>query len=216
MNLASQHDSRVSLRARFRTATREAILDAAADLLGAEGAAQTRMEDIASRAGVAVGTVYNYFRDRTALVSALLETRTAALIDALDSTPDRRKARGAGVPLEQFAIELEHFVHTLMAHIEANRVLLGLLIEDERQRGVDAESTARRTAMRAQVLERGTRLVERGIRAKAIRKENPGVYAALLLGMIKGAAHSALSTPNAMSTNWTSAIVDLFLRGAER
>lgn len=216
MNLASPHDSKVSLRTRFRTATREAILDAAADLLGAEGAAQTRMEDIASRAGVAVGTVYNYFKDRTALVSALLETRTASLIEALDTPPERRKPRTAEASRDPFQLELEHFIDTLMAHIEANRVLLALLIEDERQRGVDADSASRRSAMRAQVLERGTRLVEKGIKTKALRKEEPAVYAALLLGMVKGAAHAAVSSPKTASTAWAASIVHLFLHGASR
>lgn len=216
MNLASSRDTRVSLRTRFRTATREAILDAAADLLGAEGAGQTRMEDIASRAGVAVGTVYNYFQDRTALVSALLQTRTASLIEALDAPPERRKPRQAGTPLEQFQLDLEHFIDTLMAHIEANRVLLALLIEDERQRGVDAESAARRAAMRAQVLERGTHLMEKGIKAKALRKEDAAVYSALLLGMVKGAAHASLNSPRTTSTVWAASIVHLFLRGASR
>lgn len=216
MNLASQHDSRVSLRTRFRTVTREAILDAAADLLGAEGAAQTRMEDIASRAGVAVGTVYNYFKDRTALVSALLETRTTSLIDALDASPDRRKTRNAAAAGGAFHQELEHFIYTLMAHIEVNRVLLALLIEDERQRGVDAESAARRAAMRAQVLERGARLVEKGIKAKALRKEESAVYSALLLGMVKGAAHAALNGPKTASAEWAASIVKLFLHGASR
>ncbi len=216
MKIASSGDSRVSLRARFRTATREAILDAAADLLGAEGAGQTRMEDIAARAGVAVGTVYNYFQDRTALVSALLQTRTASLIDALDAPPGHRSARPAAGALEQFQPELEHFVYTLMAHIEANRVLLALLIEDERQRGVDAESAARRAAMRAQVLERGRQLVEKGIRAKALRTDDAAAYSAMLLGMVRGAAHSALSGPKTASTEWAAAIVRLFLHGASR
>jgi hypothetical protein len=50
MNLDSSSDDKVSLRAKFRHATREAILNAAAGILGSDSAAQARMEDIAARA----------------------------------------------------------------------------------------------------------------------------------------------------------------------
>lgn len=110
MNLDSLSDSRVTLRTRIRTATREAILGAAAELLGRDSASQTRMEDIAARAGVAVGTVYNYFEDRTALVSALLETRTTTLLETLGEIAGgmtaKRTANAKASPADEFAQDL--------------------------------------------------------------------------------------------------------------
>src|SRR3954470_20293157 len=98
MNLDSSSDERVSLREKFRRATREAILNAAAGILGDDSGAQARMEDIAARAGVAVGTVYNYFEDRRALVTALLETRTKTLLDVLDAAAAPVRARTRTAP----------------------------------------------------------------------------------------------------------------------
>lgn len=218
MNLDSSSDSRVSLRAKFRTATREAILDAAADIMGSGDAAQARMEDIAARAGVAVGTVYNYFEDRRALVSALLETRKQTLMEALDAPlkPAVRARRTAGAAREAFEAELTHFVAAVAAHIDANRFLLNLLLEDERSRGIDAQAASRRRTVQAELLTRAERLMEKGIRSRALRKDDAALYAALLVGMVRGIAISALTLQNEFSAGATASIVRVFMTGAAR
>jgi|KBSMisStaDraftv2_1062788.scaffolds.fasta_scaffold35881_2 AcrR family transcriptional regulator len=221
MNLDSSSDDRVSLRAKFRHATREAILEAAAGILGSDSAAQARMEDIAARAGVAVGTVYNYFEDRRALVTALLETRTRVLLDALDdaAAPVRGGKRAAGASTTAggaFEAELAGFVSAVAAHFDANRFLLNVLLEEERSRGIDAKSASRRRTVSGQVLSRAERLMEKGIRVRALRKDDPAMYAALLVGMVRGVALSALSRQLTFSTDGTASIVRVFMSGASR
>ncbi|MFL1426409.1 MULTISPECIES: TetR/AcrR family transcriptional regulator [unclassified Nocardiopsis] len=56
------------------TRSREAILAAAADLFYADGYANTSIEGIAARAGVAKRTVYNVFADKESLFRSLLAT----------------------------------------------------------------------------------------------------------------------------------------------
>ncbi|MEO8452528.1 MAG: TetR/AcrR family transcriptional regulator [Gemmatimonadota bacterium] len=51
----------------------EEIRDAALHLFGERGFAATKIEDIAEKARVTVGTVYRYFRDKEALLGALIE-----------------------------------------------------------------------------------------------------------------------------------------------
>ncbi|MEV6333929.1 TetR/AcrR family transcriptional regulator [Nocardia vinacea] len=53
-------------------ATREHILDAAAQLFGERGIANTSTNRIAAEAGVSIGTVYRYFADRSVIVEELL------------------------------------------------------------------------------------------------------------------------------------------------
>ncbi|GAB2724868.1 TetR/AcrR family transcriptional regulator [Nocardia thraciensis] len=53
-------------------ATREHILDTAAQLFGERGIANTSTNRIAAEAGVSVGTVYRYFSDRSVIVEELL------------------------------------------------------------------------------------------------------------------------------------------------
>ncbi|MFI7000226.1 TetR/AcrR family transcriptional regulator [Nocardia sp. NPDC050175] len=53
-------------------ATREHILDTAAQLFGERGIANTSTNRIATAAGVSIGTVYRYFADRSVMVEELL------------------------------------------------------------------------------------------------------------------------------------------------
>lgn len=57
-------------RARQKATHHEAILDAAERILGHRHPAEVAVDEIAAEAGVAKGTVYNYFADKVSLVEA--------------------------------------------------------------------------------------------------------------------------------------------------
>ncbi len=57
----------------------DAILTATAQILRAEGSAATTTNKIAVRAGVSVGSLYQYFPNKTALYTALAERHVATL-----------------------------------------------------------------------------------------------------------------------------------------
>lgn len=219
MNLDSSTDSKVSLRAKFRTATREAILEAAAGLLSTDGGAQTRMEDIAARAGIAVGTLYNYFEDRKTLVSALLESRTRALLDELDGGHSAARKVGpsssAAKPEDQFLAELTHFGEALSRHVETNRFLFSLLHDEVGQRGMDAKAANRKQTILGELLERAERVMDRGMKSKVLKKADPAVYAAMFIGMMRGIALSSLMTRRPLGGRGVD-VVELFMRGAGR
>jgi AcrR family transcriptional regulator len=63
----------------------EAILGAAVDLLSSHGYARTSTNQIAERAGVSVGSLYQYFPNKDAIVTALFE-RHARDIDQIVET----------------------------------------------------------------------------------------------------------------------------------
>ena len=206
MKTDSLSESSLILRQQFKTATRDAILDAAASAFARDSAAHVRMEDIAARAGIAVGTLYNYFHDRSALVGALLELRTRALLDSLD----------AAVNVDvSFRERLRRFVQALADHFEANRPLLSVLLEEERSHGHDARTASRRHSVLWEVLARAKRLLAEGVRAGALREGDPMVYAALLVGMVRGMVSSAL-TGHARLGDAAPEIVSVFLKGAAR
>jgi len=217
MNLASSSEPRLKLRERLRGATRDAILEAAAAVFSAGGAAQTRMEDIAASAGVAVGTVYNYFEDRTALVNTLLEARRRDMFEALDAAVSPTTvAATADRTNRGFEAELERFVAPLARHFDANRALLSVLLDEELHRGIDAKVASRRHTIQQEVLDRAERLMAKGIRSHALQKGDPAVYAALLVGMIRGVATSALDRPDARFPDSAREIVRVFMKGASR
>ena len=68
-------------------ATREKLYVAAISLFGKHGIDQVTVDEIASVAGVAKGTVYYNFRGKDALVGALIEDRIARLVTQVNEAP---------------------------------------------------------------------------------------------------------------------------------
>jgi AcrR family transcriptional regulator len=56
------------------------ILEAALDLFTEKGFAATRLEDVASRAGLSKAAIYLYFKDKTTLLTALVQAMVGANI----------------------------------------------------------------------------------------------------------------------------------------
>ena len=68
-----------------REARLQAILDAALDVFGQKGFAETRLEDVAARAGIGKGTIYLYVSSKQALFEALVRSGIAAPIEKLEA-----------------------------------------------------------------------------------------------------------------------------------
>jgi AcrR family transcriptional regulator len=81
------------IRQKKRARTEAAILRAAASLITRKGFEHTSIEDIAGRAEVGVGTVYNYFGSKNALLLALMQRDTEDLLkggEAVLAQPPRK------------------------------------------------------------------------------------------------------------------------------
>ena len=208
----SSSEAKVKLRDQFRSATRDALLDAAAAAFERNGPANVRMEDVAAAAGVAVGTVYNYFSDRAELVRAVMESRTRGLLADLDAVLRDDGGKGA----DEFPRQLTRFVEAIGQHLDANRVLLTAMIDEQHERGIDAKAMSRRQTKLSQILERAEALMASGIRARTLAKNDPAIYAALLIGMIRGLALSTLSKRGDLMAGHVDEVVNLFLKGAAR
>ncbi|MFI5614129.1 TetR family transcriptional regulator C-terminal domain-containing protein [Amycolatopsis sp. NPDC051903] len=61
--------------------TRQRIVAAAAQVMFENGVSSTTVEDVRARAGVSNSQVYHYFADKTALVRAVIEHQTDAVIE---------------------------------------------------------------------------------------------------------------------------------------
>ncbi|BDU00914.1 TetR/AcrR family transcriptional regulator [Nocardia sputorum] len=92
---------------------REKLLAAAADVFTEQGL-EGSLEEIARRAGVSIGTLYNHFPTRDALIDALLPPRLAAV--------DEIAARAAAEPDAWTAFT--GFVEDLLVRLTADRGLL--------------------------------------------------------------------------------------------
>lgn len=85
------------MRQRAREAAATALLEAAEEVAAARGLEATSIAAIAERAGVAVGTLYNYFPDRDALLAALFKLRRDALLPRLAAAAEA----AAPLPFEE-------------------------------------------------------------------------------------------------------------------
>lgn len=111
---------------RIRAETRRAqILAGAADAFAATGFHRTKMRDVAARAGLAEGTIYNYFGGKDDLLLALL--------DAVNETEERPAAFADAVEVPVDAFVREYVAHRLDAiepHLGVLRALLSELLVD--------------------------------------------------------------------------------------
>jgi AcrR family transcriptional regulator len=69
-------------------ATVEAMLTAAGEAFAREGFARANVNHIAARAGVSVGSLYQYYPSKEALLVALIERHTEARLTALEAALD--------------------------------------------------------------------------------------------------------------------------------
>lgn len=74
-------------------ATTEAILDAAAHILGERGWAATTTNAVAERAGVSIGSLYQYFPNKLALVEAVRQRHFDEVLAVLRSATDGTTSR---------------------------------------------------------------------------------------------------------------------------
>jgi AcrR family transcriptional regulator len=205
MNPDSVSEKNVRLRQRQRREVRAAILAAAEQVFADEGAARARMEPIAARAGVAVGTLYNYFDDRDALLGALVEARRAAVLEKIDAAVEA----GRREPLEPALGEL---LRAVFDHWGAHRGLLQVIFQAE------GEGTVGQG--RQQLLDEVTRRVERVLRrgrAQGRLAPDPaGLQAALLVGMVRGVLRKDAGRDATPAADRARLVVEAFLRGLGR
>jgi TetR/AcrR family acrAB operon transcriptional repressor len=97
-------------------ATRHQILDAAERVFLARGVAQTRLQDVASAAGVTRGAIYWHFADKAALFNAMME-RACLPCEA----PDGCDAAGCGDPLAHLAAKAMRPLQVLAENEQVQR-----------------------------------------------------------------------------------------------
>ncbi|MGN3965265.1 TetR/AcrR family transcriptional regulator [Burkholderia gladioli] len=108
---------------RRSAATVEALVEAAARILEREGPDAYTTNAVAARAGVSIGSLYQYFPNRDALTAALIERETGALLADFDRA----------IELPDCASILAAMVRAAVAH-QLRRPALARLIDVEERR----------------------------------------------------------------------------------
>jgi len=197
------------LRARLREATEREILRAAEQTVAEQGIDGLSMSDVAAQAGVAVGTIYNYFRDRDALVGELFRDRRAAFAKALADA-----ARGcAGA---SFAQQLTCFFRAAFAEFDAHSAFFRSALESEAWRRHAPATDARRARrVMRQMDDRARELVQLGLAEGVLRPDRAALHGAVLFGVIHGLLAQRLRGLATMPVDELAGLaLDVFLGGA--
>jgi AcrR family transcriptional regulator len=195
-----------------KTLVRDELLQAAEAVFAEEGLQTAKVESIAARAGVSVGTVYNYFADRNALVDAVMQHRKQELIQRLDQLAKET----AGRPFHQrldavLRLILDHFhgqrpYFLLMMQAEGHTMMLkqSLILARDPCKGPFGPMFTNLEALMAQGVEEGV-----------LRAEPPLTHATFLFGVTRGLGLSRLMDPAEPDVReCRDMIVRFFLHGA--
>jgi AcrR family transcriptional regulator len=163
------------LRERLKEATADAILGAAEEEFAQRGVHQAKVDDIAERAGVSVGTLYNYFPDRDGLLCSLMVARRTEILDRFDEI----LKENSELPL---VLQLEHFFRALGEHFDAHREFFAIVFESESAH----QKTLGKQAPREVILafyQRVKVLVERGVQRGELRPELADLLPGIFMGV---------------------------------
>ena len=166
------------------------------------------MESIASRAGIAVGTLYNHFADREALWKEVCRSRREALLVKLDETLER-------VRQEPFEAALRAVLTAFVDHWAAHRGFLAVLMQVDPPTTSPGPRTRSRT-MAQELLERVAALVRRGVAQDVLRPEGSELHPVLLLGMLRSVLFRPRDVTPGTARADVEVMLDVFLRGATR
>ena len=167
-----------------RAATRERIVTAALDQVASGRYASAGVSVVATRAGVAVGTVYRHFPSKGDLFAEAFRRASQRELDVVVevSAADGRSAR------ERVAAAVEAFARRALA----GPVLAYALLAEPVDPAVEAERLRFRTGYR----DAFARVLEDGVRDGELRPHDTRTVAAALVGALGEALVGPLSTAN--------------------
>jgi AcrR family transcriptional regulator len=122
--------ARAPRQARSRR-TRQKLVDAAIRCFERHGFEETTTAMIAGEAGVAVGTVYNYFRDKRELILELLEHTDREVAEHVVEQLDPASWRGTIDPRERTRTLIDAIFHTQHLRPGIQRILWAQYFKDD-------------------------------------------------------------------------------------
>jgi AcrR family transcriptional regulator len=114
------------IRAQLIKARRAQILDAAAEVFAEKGFARATTKEVASRAGVSEGTIYNYFGSKEDLLIGLMNRLGDIQLRRMHFTPDQLDQA-----LKQDAHDfLQGVLRTRHSFVARSKTILGALVAE--------------------------------------------------------------------------------------
>ena len=197
---------RVRLREQFRSYAREVILEAGEDVLATQGLHAARMEEVAQKARVAVGTIYNLIGDRDALVAEILRIRNEQVVALLAAARDQVRGR-------PFREQAQTCMTELLSYCREHRRFLRMVLESERGPACAHKRLSQEMITKIRELYRD--MVEQGISEGVLRPDVRELGPAMLMGMMREVILMDVeSEPTAPASERVAELLSMFVEGA--
>lgn len=206
---ASRSRAKAALRGQVTEVFRRTIMDAAEAIFGTRGFAHAKMAEIAAEAGLATGTLYNYYASKEQIFCALVEHRGEEFVMRLQGIAARKEAAKD---------KLVRLASATLEYVETHGAMFNLFV----QLGAMAEWSIRRVGGPGaeRVYLRFVRLFEEQFAAagrEGVLRSGVSVaeMALLFTGSINGLVHGwLLRGRKERLSERAPFLVNLFLRGA--
>lgn len=202
------------LRERARDLYREAILEAAEQVFADRGFAGTRMADVAKAAGIATGTLYNYFDNKQAVLCSLLDHLSEVFQVRLQAVYDDNTD-----PLERITA----LVHASYELIESHRAMPAIMqefgaVSEAHLSRIGGEVGEVMEQCYAVYVARYDVAITAAVRAGRLRKDIPAVdLTAFLTGAMNGFLRAWILSGYTRSLSASArTVMELFLAGARK
>lgn len=195
------------VRAAARSEASNAILDAAERVFASDGIDGAAMQSIASKAGTSVGTLYNYFADKSDLVRALFEDRHRRLGESIDASLTSTAA-------QPFRARLESLVRAVLVHFDTHRAFLQVALAADSAPSL----TKKRSAMRV-LRNHLDDVIQAGIKEGAVDQKRAKLGGAALSGILRAVLFDGIEEAMRTDRKFESLVDDvvgLFLHGVAR
>jgi TetR/AcrR family transcriptional regulator, fatty acid metabolism regulator protein len=150
------------------------ISQAAVKVFSREGFHRARMKSIADEAGVAVGTIYNYFKDKDELLISVFEEGIRIRMDFLEELGH------TSLPVRD---QLQHLLESHFSQIRKQQELAELILFERFHRG--SRLRDRIHLLQKQIIDQVVVFIERGIADGWVRPCHPRVVAQALFDLVQ-------------------------------
>jgi TetR/AcrR family transcriptional regulator len=198
------------LREDFRSFARVAILTAAEEVLAEEGLHAARIEEIAQRARVAVGTIYNLVGDRNALIQEIMHARHAEVLALLVTTLKTHKQK-------PFREQVYATALVLFNYFGSHSRFFRLVLESEpaAESGKLGPAARSKQATMIEIHKLLGELIQRGVKQGSLRATGSELYPAMLGGLLRGVMmHDVLAHELVTPESRAEQVTRMFLEGA--
>ncbi len=185
-------------------ALRERIMEAAAALFAEFGYAETSLNRIAEKAGVAKGSIFYHFKNKDGLLAALVEEGFKLIYQAVE-----KPIQGGRQPAAQLAALMRKHFGLYIEYSSLSRIIFS-----RSRYGVSPEAASRIDTAQQRYRNFVAALIQQGIEAGEIRPVHAHFAAAVLMSELGGAAEAWLSREGLPATPTQEKVVEQMLQMA--